>query len=241
VVTRARDQASELSQKLRALGAEVLEFPTIEIRPPADPGPLEAALNQLERYDWVIFTSANAVRRTAERFRVPQFHARICAIGPATRAALEELGLAVHLMPEKYVAESLVEAFAGEDLTGKRILLPRAAVARDVVPAELARRGAQLDVVEAYRTEIPEGASARAAQIFSAARKPDWIVFTSSSTVTNFVSAAGTAPLEGVRVASIGPVTSAAARQRGLVVTVQADPFTLDGLVAAILRAEGVS
>jgi uroporphyrinogen-III synthase len=144
-------------------------------------------------------------------------------------------------MPEKYVAESLVEAFAGEDLSGKRILLPRAAVARDVAPAELGRRGAQVDVVEAYRTEIPEGASARAAQILSGARKPDWVVFTSSSTVTNFVNAAGTAPLEGVRVASIGPVTSAAARQRGIAVTVQAEPYTIDGLIEAILRAQGVS
>jgi len=241
VVTRAREQASELSQKLRALGAEVIEFPTIEIRLPSDPGPLEAALNQLERYDWVIFTSANAVRRLGDRLRIPQFRARICAIGPATRRALEALGLTVHLMPEQYVAESLVEAFAGEDLTGKRILLPRAAVARDLVPVELARRGAQVDVVEAYRTEIPEGVPARAAQVFSARRKPDWITFTSSSTVVNLVRAAGVAVLEGVRVASIGPVTSAAARQRGLAVTVEADPFTLDGLVAAILRAEGVS
>jgi len=144
-------------------------------------------------------------------------------------------------MPEKYVAESLVEAFTGEDLTGKRILLPRAAVARDVVPAELARRGAQVDVVEAYRTVIPEEAPTLAAKIFSAARKPDWVTFTSSSTVGNFVRAAGVEALAGVRVASIGPVTTAAARRHGIQVAVEAETFTLDGLVEAILRAVGVA
>jgi uroporphyrinogen III methyltransferase/synthase len=119
-------------------------------------------------------------------------------------------------------------------LTGKRILLPRAAVARDVVPVELTRRGAHVDVVEAYRTAMPEDAPARAAEIF--ARKPDWITFTSSSTVQNFVAAAGKAALDGVKVASIGPVTSNTARALGIAVTVEAAPFTIDGLVNAILR-----
>ena len=241
VVTRAREQASELSQKLRGLGAEVIEFPTIEIRPAEDYGPLDAALGRLDSYDWLIFTSANGVRYFGDRLRNPQFRATICAIGPATRRAVEERGWTVSLMPEKYVAESLVEAFTGEDLTGKRILLPRAAVARDVVPAELARRGAQVDVVEAYRTVIPEEAPTLAAKIFSAARKPDWVTFTSSSTVGNFVRAAGVEALAGVRVASIGPVTTAAARRHGIQVAVEAETFTLDGLVEAILRAVGVA
>jgi hydroxymethylbilane synthase len=245
VVTRAREQASELSRKLRALGAEVVEFPTIEIRPAADYGPLDAALARLDDYDWIIFTSANGARhfllRLGDSPRVSAFRARICAIGPATRRAVEERGWKVDRMPGKYVAESLVEAFAGEDLTGNKILLPRAAVARDVVPAELARRGAQVDVVEAYSTAIPEEAPAMAARLFSGARKPDWITFTSSSTVVNFVRSAGAAALAGVRVASIGPVTTRAAKRHGIAVTVEAETFTIDGLVAAILRAEGVS
>ncbi len=162
VVTRAREQASELSQKLRALGADVVEFPTIEIRPADDYAPLEAALARLDTYDWLIFTSANGVRYFAERLGHRQFRARLCAIGPATRRAVEQRGWTVALMPEEYVAESLVAAFAGEELEGKRILLPRAAVARDVAPAELARRGAHVDVVEVYRTAVPEEAPALA-------------------------------------------------------------------------------
>jgi uroporphyrinogen III methyltransferase/synthase len=242
VVTRAREQAGELSAKLRALGAEVIEFPTIEIRPAQDYGPLDRAMARLDSYDWLIFTSANGVRFFVERLEgsgrdLRGLRARICAIGPATRRALEALPLSVDLMPSQYVAESLIEAFAAHDLAGKRILLPRAAQARDLAPAELARRGAQVDVVEAYRTVIPQEAPALARQIFCAARKPDWITFTSSSTVTNFVAAAGVAVLGGVRVASIGPVTTATAREHAIQVAVEAKTFTIDGLIAAMLGA----
>ena len=139
-------------------------------------------------------------------------------------------------MPEEYRAESLVQAFAAHDLVGKRILLPRAAVARDVVPAELTRRGAHVDVVEAYRTVVPEDAPQRAREIFTAERKADWIAFTSSSTVKNFVRAAGVEVLRGVRVASIGPVTTATARGHGLEIAAEAATYTIDGLIAAILR-----
>ncbi len=238
VVTRARDQASELAEKLAAVGAEVIEFPTIEFRPPADPRPLDEALAKLGGYDWLIFTSANGVRFFAERHPdLAAFRGRVCAIGPATKEAAEELGLDVAMVPREYVAESLVADFASEDLSGRRILLPRAAVARDVVPDELRRRGAQVDVVEAYRTVIPEDAAARAIAIFGGRRKPDWITFTSSSTVINFVEAAGAAALEGVRVASIGPVTSATARRLGITVDAEAEEYTTSGLVAAMLRA----
>ncbi len=139
-------------------------------------------------------------------------------------------------MPEEYVAESLVKAFAGEPLAGKRILLPRAAVARDLIPAELGKAGAQVDVVEAYRNVVPENAAARAAEIFSAPKKPDWITFTSSSTVKNLLAIAGRDALDGVRIASIGPVTSATARAHGLKVDAEAKQFTLDGLIEAILE-----
>ncbi len=241
VVTRAREQAGELCVRLRELGAEVIEFPTIEIRPAADYGPMDAALVHLNSYDWVIFTSANTLRFFSSRADLTKLKGHICAIGPATRRAVEQLGLKVDLVPPEYVAESLVEAFEPYNLQGKRILLPRAAVARDLAPAALAARGAQVDVVEAYRTVIPEDAPARAREIFHSARKPDWITFTSSSTVANFVEAAGADALAGIRVASIGPVTSATARKLGIEVSVEAEPFTTEGLVDAIVRVRAAS
>jgi len=161
--------------------------------------------------------------------------ARICAIGPATRAAIESLHLKVDLMGKEYVAEGLVDALAAHDLAGKRVLLPRAAVARDLVPAELGRRGARVDVVEAYHTVVPEDAAERVHEIFGASRRPDCITFTSSSTVQNFVVAAGAGLLTDLRVVTIGPVTSATARGLGVRVHAEAQPYTVDGLVGAIL------
>jgi uroporphyrinogen III methyltransferase/synthase len=241
VVTRAKGQAEALSARLHALGADVAELPTIEIRPAADYAPLDAAIASLSCYDWLIFTSANGVRFFLERLDksgmdLRSLRARICAIGPGTKAAVEALHLKVDLMGKEYVAEGLVEAFAGHDLVGKRVLLPRAAVARDLVPTELTRRGGVVDVVEAYRTVIPEEAGERARALFSATRKPDCITFTSSSTVQNFVAAASTEALAGVKVATIGPVTSKTARGLGLEVAAEAHPFTMDGLVDAILE-----
>jgi len=233
VVTRDRRQASELAEPLEELGAEVLLLPVIEIRPPADPGPLERAIACLETYDWLVFTSANGVHSFVDRLRdIRSLRAKVCAIGPATAAAVEALHIKVDRMPKEYVAESLLEALAADDLAGKRVLVPRAAVARDLVPVELTRRGATVDVVEAYRTVVPEGAAARAREIL--ARNPTWITFTSSSTVKNFVAIAGAQSLEGVKIASIGPITSATAGELGLTVAVEADPHTVPGLVAAI-------
>ena len=163
--------------------------------------------------------------------------ARICAIGPATRSAIEALHLKVDLMPEQYVAESVIQAFAREDLAGKRILLPRAAIARDLIPVELRNRGAQVDVAEAYRNVIPADACARAAEIFGAARRPDWITFTSSSTVKNLLACAPTNSLAGIRVASIGPVTSETACKHGLTVDAEARQYTIDGLIEALLSS----
>jgi uroporphyrinogen III methyltransferase/synthase len=244
VITRARGQSGDLAARLEKLGAEVIEFPTIEIQPASDYAPLDAALTRIGFYDWLIFTSANGVRFFLQRLELASLsidavRARICAIGPATRAEAENAGFRVALMPAEYVAESLVRAFDGHGLEGKLVLLPRAAVARDVVPDELRRRGAEVDVVEAYRTAIPAAAHAQASRIFASGRRPDWIAFTSSSTVANFVRIAGAAALAGVRVATIGPVTSATARQHGIAVTVEAHTFTAAGVVEAILSAEG--
>jgi uroporphyrinogen III methyltransferase/synthase len=237
VVTRDRQQAMDLAEPLEALGAEAVLLPVIEIREPAHPGPLDQAMARLSSYDWLIFTSVNGVRYFVERLDcsavdLRALKARICAIGPATRAAVEALHLKVDLMPEEYVAESLVAAFATVDLGGRKILLPRAAVARDLVPVELTRRGATVDVVEAYRTAAPENLPQRARDVLE--RKPHWITFTSSSTVRNFVAAAGRESLDGVKIASIGPITSATVREHGLVVNVEADSHTIEGLVAAI-------
>jgi uroporphyrinogen III methyltransferase/synthase len=237
VVTRDRLQAMDLGEPLEALGAEAILLPAIEIREPADPGPLDRSIACLNSYDWLIFTSVNGVRYFLERLDASRcdlrsLRAKLCAIGPATRAAVEALHLKVDLMPEEYVAEGLVAAFSSGDLGGRRILLPRAAVARDLVPVELARRGATVDVVEAYRTVAPENLAERAREVF--ARKPHWITFTSSSTVKNFIAAAGREVLTGVKIASIGPVTSATLREHGLVADVEANPHTIEGLVAAI-------
>jgi uroporphyrinogen III methyltransferase/synthase len=242
VVTRARGQADALSSRLRALGADAIEMPTIEIRPAADYGPLDRALEELSSYDWLIFTSANGVRYFTGRLvrsgsDLRSLRARICAIGPATRAAVEALHLKADLMGKEYVAEGLLAAFARYDLKGARILLPRAAVARDLVPVELTRRGARVDVVEAYRTVVPEGAAEQVRAVL--ARRPHCITFTSSSTVQNLVSVAGAGALSGIKAISIGPVTTDTARRCGIEVAAQAREFTIDGLVAAIVEMFG--
>jgi len=243
VVTRAADQAAQLSDRLRALGADAIELPVISLEAPADPAPLDRAIENLASYDWLIFTSVNGVRfflnrLDQSRHDLRSLKARICAIGPATRKAIEDLHIKVNLMPEEYVAESLIKAFASENLAGQRILLPRAAIARDVIPEELAKLGAQVDVVEAYRNVVPPNASVRAGEIFSHEKKPDWLTFTSSSTVKNLLAIISREALEGVRIASIGPVTSATLCAHGLNVDTEAKKFTLDGLVEAILAAK---
>lgn len=238
VLTRPRDQAPALAARLAELGANVVELPTIQIEPPASWGPLDAALKRLESFDWLIFTSANGVRFFLERLDASArdlraVRGRICAIGPATAAALAALHLKVDLMPEEYVAESVVQAFERIPLEGARILLPRAAVARDLIPKELEKFGARVSVVEAYRT-VPAAGVAWPADLH-----PDWVLFTSSSTVENFVALFGAGRLRNARVASIGPVTSATARRLGVEVAVEAAQHTTEGLVDALLAAAG--
>jgi uroporphyrinogen III methyltransferase/synthase len=238
VVTRAQEQAGALASRLRALGADAIELPAIEIRPADDYSALDAAIARLESYDWLIFTSANGVRFFLERLDcsprdVRAIRARIAAIGPATKAALEALHLKVDRIGGEFVAESLLEAFAADDLTGKRILLARAAVARETLPLGLRARGAQVDVATAYRTAAPANLGAAGREMLP---QSDWITFTSSSTVENLVAAVGADALAGIRVASIGPVTSATARKLGVAVTVEAAQFDEDGLISAIIK-----
>jgi len=238
VVTRDRRQAAELADPLEELGAEVILLPMIEIQPPADARPLARAIACLDTYDWLIFTSANGVRSFVEHLADIRFlRAKVCAIGPATAAAVEALHIKVDRMPKEYVAESLLEALASDDLAGKRVLLPRAAMARDLVPVELARRGAIVDVVEAYRTGLPEDAASRVREVL--ARNPTWITFTSSSTVRSFCGLFGSAELPrlmaGVAVACIGPITRATAQGRGLTPQIVPADYTIPALARAIV------
>ncbi|HZA75756.1 MAG TPA: uroporphyrinogen-III C-methyltransferase [Acidimicrobiales bacterium] len=242
VVTRAREQASELVARLRAQGAATVEVPAIEIRDPADAGAaLAAAVDRLGDYDWVVLTSPNGARRLLDAVRAAGRDARafagarLAAIGPGTAEALAAGNLAVDLVPPRFVAESLLEAFP--DPPGRppgrqgRVLLVRAAVARDVLPAGLQERGWDVEVVEAYRSEQAALTDQQAAAVAVA----DVVTFTSSSTVTNFVTAMGDRPIPPV-VAAIGPVTAATAREHGLAVDVEAEVHTIDGLVDALIE-----
>ncbi|HZQ27651.1 MAG TPA: uroporphyrinogen-III C-methyltransferase [Acidimicrobiales bacterium] len=229
VVTRAREQASDLSRRLRDLGAFTVELPAIEIGPPADGGvALADAAARVGEYDWVVFTSANAVERflplvaDARRFGA----ARIAAIGPGTAAALAARSLIADLVPSEFVAEAVLDVFPGGP---GRVLLPRAAVARDVLPDGLRAKRWEVDVVDAYRTQ-PVTPSAEALEAAATAQA---ITFTSSSTVTNYLASGAPVP---PLVACIGPVTAGTARAAGLVVDVVADPHTIEGLVEALRR-----
>ncbi len=235
VVTRASHQAEELASPLQALGAEVLLLPVIGIVEPADPVPLRKAAAECHQYDWIVFTSGNAVASYARELRIHnrECTARVAAVGQATREAAERSGFCVSLTPDKYIAESLVEALGSEDLAGKRILIPSAAVTRDVVAPALRKRGAEVNVVEAYRNVIPPGSDARAAEIFREPY-PDWITFASSSAVDNLVKLVGIAGLQRAKIASIGPVTSETAARHGIDVTAEAVVQTVEGLVASI-------
>jgi uroporphyrinogen III methyltransferase/synthase len=240
VNTRAKDQADSLSTPLRQLGAEVVEMPTIEIQAAPDYAALDGDIARLSEYDWLIFTSVNGVRFFLDRLDAGRsdlraIRGKLCAVGPATREALERFHLKVDVMAEEYVAEGLLRTLSGHNLSGAKVLIARAAVARDVLPDELRRRGALVDVVEAYRTGVPDGLNAIAAAVLE--KKPDWITFTSSSTAANLIAACGSDHLKGIRVASIGPVTTATLRQAGVTVTAEALPHTVPGLVAAIRAA----
>lgn len=223
----------------------MLEIPFIEIRKPRSFAALDHALRSPEEYDWLILTSVNGVTALVERLKVfrrkPQLLARmkIAAIGPATKKAIEEHGLKVRVTPKEYVAESVVDALASR-VKGKRVLLVRAKVARDVIPRELRALGAHVEVVEAYETVVPARSRERLLKVMESERsRPNVITFTSSSTVRNFVELMGKRGARavfraGVRAASIGPVTSATLREFSLPVDVQAEEYDIPGLVRAM-------
>lgn len=243
LVTRSREQASVLAAELRALGAEVIEIPAIEIRPPSSYAALDMAIHAAEDYDWLILTSVNGVKALFGRLRAlgsgieKLLHLNIAAIGPATRAAIEEEGLPVDVVPEDYVAESVVESLR-DSVRGKRVLLVRAKVARDVIPKQLTDAGATVDVIEAYETVVPEESRAKLREVLgNPALRPTAITFTSSSTAKNFLELLGqenTKLLNGITLASIGPVTSDTLEEIGLDVDVEADEYTIPGLAQAL-------
>jgi len=272
LVTRAVRQAGKLSDALRELGATPVEVPVIEIQPAEDFAPLEKAIRQLNSYDWLIFTSANAVSILAFNASLEGYsihnspNLKIAAIGRATAEAVERAHLKVDLVPEDYVAESLVDAFlkrhevSGHDfsraksaakkegalapegnLAGQRILIARAAIARDVIPDALRAEGAIVDVVDAYRNVMPAAAPANLRAALE--QGIDAATFTSSSSVTHLAEAAKAAgiafPFAGVAAISIGPVTSQTLREYNWEPAAEASPSDIPGLVEALARYFG--
>ena len=250
LITRAAHQAGKLSDGLRALGAQPVEVPMLEIRPPESLAPLDAALRRINEYDWLILTSANTVRVLAVRAAeqgIDLTHraiGKVAAIGRATAEAARKAGFRVALVPDTYVAESLVSGLlsasgGGSAIANKRVLLARAAVARDVIPDALRKAGATVDIVEAYRSVPPHNAP----QILREALKIpiDAVTFSSSSTAIHFAEVAFLLglpiPLPGVAVVSIGPVTSATLREYGWKPAAEASPSDVPGLIDAVVRA----
>jgi uroporphyrinogen III methyltransferase/synthase len=236
VVTRAREQASGLRQRLVALGAEVIELPAISIEP------VDVALPDLGRYQWLVFTSANGVDAFFDRGLAPAGRdaralagLQVACIGPGTDAALRAHGVGADLVPDREVAESLLDTFPNPKVRGERVLLARAEQGRDVLPDGLTTRGYAVDVLAVYRTVRAEPAPDVVARVLEG--HVDAVTFTSSSTVTNFCDALGALPSPRPVVVTIGPVTTEAARARGLRVDAEADPHTVDGLVDALVAA----
>jgi len=246
-VTRAREQAVELVRELEALGAEVVAAPTIRIARLVDLTALRAALTRDPPYDWIVFTSQNAVHAVCDQ--LPEWdlaprdvaRAAVAAIGPATAEALVRHGVVPDLVPDRFVAEAVVTSLAARgDVRGKTILLPRAREARDALPDGLRVLGAVVDVIPVYQTICETGdGSGLAAELL--AGRIDLVTFTSSSTVRGFVDLVGRPAAASGRFAAavIGPVTAGTARELGITVAIEALDYTVPGLVAAIVRYYG--
>ena len=242
VITRPEKQADDLAQLLIKEGANPIHFPTIKIVPPPDWRDLDAAIKKLKGYDWLIFTSANGVAFFFERLLAKKKDIRdlkgikICCIGPATAQQVQNKGIKVDLVPEKFISEGILRSFSRTNLKGKKILIARAAKARDVLPEGLKKLGAKVDVATAYVTVISEKKKKELEELFKE-NQIDVITFTSSSTVNNFVKIMGrnfSLP-EDVKIACIGPVTGAAAARAGFSVDINQEEYTMEGLVQALI------
>lgn len=244
LVTRSRSQASVLSEKIESLGGEPWEFPTIEITDPDDYGPMDQAIDDIGRFDWLILTSVNGVQYFFDRMRLKKKDIRslkgikICAIGPKTREEIEKYGIFCEFMPEEFVAEAIIEGLKDEAMAGKKVLLPRADIARKVLPDTLRAMGAEVTETVAYKT-ISGAGNAELLKEMLEGKRIHILTFTSSSTVKNFVkkldAANLTELLQGTVVACIGPITANTARELGLKVDIEAKEYTIDGMLAAIL------
>ena len=248
VITRARKQAGGLAQRIEALGGEVIEFPTIEIQPPASFANLDRAVHTINAYEWIIFTSVNSVEPFLERLRLSEKtvsdlrHAQIVAIGAETAKRLSAAGVAVAVIPSRYQAEGILESLEPSVLVGKHVLIPRAAKARNILPETLRQWGATVDVVEAYCTVAPAFDGATIRQRLQQG-DIDMITFTSSSTVSNFVQLCGNPSLAALvgatAIASIGPITAQTIEEFGGRASVMAREFTIDGLIVAMIEHFG--
>jgi len=243
LVTRALHQAGKFSKEMRALGAEPVEVPVIEIGAPESYAAFDDAIRHLDRYDWLILTSTNTIQALCgrgRRFAVDPAKAEglnVAAVGGATAEAAQRFGFRVAVVPDAYVAESLVSAL-GDRVRGKRVLLPRAAIARDVIPDALREAGAKVTAVDAYRNILPEAAPEQLR--LALAEGIDAATFTSSSSATHLAEAARKAgvawPLAGVPAVSIGPITSQTLRDLGWEPAVEANPHDIPGLLAAVVQ-----
>ena len=244
LITRARSQAPSLAQRIESLGGEVVEFPTIEIKPPASYGPLDEAIKHIASYDWLIFTSVNGVEHFLRRFAkfgknlTDLAGIEVGAIGPETAKRLTTAQIQPRLVPKLYQAEGILEALIPENVLGKRILVPRAAKARDILPETLRQWGARVDVVEAYQTVLPEvDVSALCRLLLDGAI--DVITFTSSSTAINFAALLGEQDLSRLLsktvIACIGPITRKTVEDLGMRSAIVSEEFTIPGLVKAIV------
>lgn len=254
LITRARAQSAEMTMRLEQLGATVIHCPTIEIVEPVSWAALDAAINELNTYDWLVFTSANGAefffRRLGQKrhdYASSMGNMVVCAIGPATAKAIEKSDIPVNVIAEDSKAEgalaAIVEHAGGADrIPGLRFLIPRARIAREVLPVELRNLGAYVNAVEAYRTARPEADPGGIICLFKEGAV-DAITFTSSSTVSNFAALVGLGDLStllrGTIVACIGPVTAATALDYGLADVVQPDVYNATALVEAIVKAMG--
>lgn len=242
LVTRARAQASDLTEKLVALGAKVTEFPLIELTDPISYAVLDKALENLADFQWLIFTSINGVERFFDRLLLKGRDVRdlqgikLAAIGPATAKALTDRGLLINFVPSEYRAEAVAEGLKERHVSGQRILLARAEVARDFLPDELRKMGAEVIVAPVYRTIRP----VFDAMLINNLEPVDYVTFTSSSTVKNFKDLWQAKPeiFQKARMAAIGPITAATAEKEGLKVDICAAEYTIEGLINAILKGE---
>jgi uroporphyrinogen III methyltransferase / synthase len=242
VVTRAAAETAAFAKRLRELGAEAIEFPTIATEPPDNYLRLDAAIGRLQTFDWIIFTSATGVEAFLERLRILEVDiraaagARIAAIGPATAARLRHHGLRVGTVPREYRAEALIEELGEQAVAGARILIPRAQVAREILPQLLHEKGAkEVVVAPAYKTVTPPHADLERMRQFVRAGAFDLVTFTSSSTVSNF-QAMLDMQITGLKAAAIGPITAETARTCGFEVVVSPAAYTADSLIDAMVR-----